>query len=184
MHHIILSQKIDTESTYEGDALYYAYHFPARYKSSIHKGDIFIYYQGNRQVKAQRYYFGTGKILGIEKIDEDNYIALLSRCAEFNNKVPIYLSDGNYYEQLGISNGRLRPPWQSSIRPITEEAYNEILKAADGLNPIQERPIVEELKESLKTSVKKYFLYDDHEAIIDVYKISMELMQVLHINKE
>ena len=184
MHHIILSQKIDTESTYEGDELYYAYHFPARYKSSIHKGDIFIYYQGNRLVKAQRYYFGTGKILGIEKIDEENYVAKLSRCAEFIDKVPIYLPDGNYYEQLGISNGRLRPPWQSSIRSITEAAYNEILRAANGLKPIQGRPMVEELKESLKTSVKNFFLSDDLEASADVHQISGELMQVLNVKKD
>lgn len=179
MHHIILSQRIDTESTYTGDELYYAYHFPARYKNAIHKGDIFIYYQGNRLVKEQRYYFGTGKILGVEKIDEENYVAKLSRCAEFINKVPIYLLDGSYYEQLGVTNGRLKPPWQSSIRAITEAAYNEILKAADGLKPIQGRPIVEELKESLKSSVKRFYLNDDVEAIVDVHQISEELIRVL-----
>ncbi len=58
---IILSQKVDTESLYS-DELFNTYHYPARYKNQIHKGDVFIYYQGNRFNKEQRYYFGMLKI--------------------------------------------------------------------------------------------------------------------------
>lgn len=59
---IILSQKIDTASPYEGDQPYKIYHYPRRYRNQIHSGDIFIYYQENRYERSQRYYFETGRI--------------------------------------------------------------------------------------------------------------------------
>ena len=55
---VILSQKVDSESSY-ADELFNSYHYPARYKNQLHEGDIFIYYQGNRYDKSQRYYFGV-----------------------------------------------------------------------------------------------------------------------------
>lgn len=58
---VILSQKVDSESSYT-DELFNSYHYPARYKNQLHKGDIFIYYQGNRYDKSQRYYFGVGSV--------------------------------------------------------------------------------------------------------------------------
>ena len=66
---IILSQKIDTESSYS-DEIFSTYHYPSRYKNQIHEGDTFVYYQGNRYVKDQRYYFGTGTIGRISSSDE------------------------------------------------------------------------------------------------------------------
>ena len=38
---VILSQKVDSESSY-ADELFNSYHYPARYKNQLHKGDIFI----------------------------------------------------------------------------------------------------------------------------------------------
>ena len=58
---IILSQKIDTDSDYS-DEVFETYHYPSRYKNQIHEGDTFVYYQGNRYVKEQRYYYGVGTI--------------------------------------------------------------------------------------------------------------------------
>ena len=57
---VILSQKVDSESSYE-DELFKSYHYPSRYKNQLHKGDTFIYYQGNRYDKSQRYYFGRNQ---------------------------------------------------------------------------------------------------------------------------
>ena len=48
---VILSQKVDSESSY-ADELFNSYHYPARYKNQLRKGDIFIYYQGNRYDNA------------------------------------------------------------------------------------------------------------------------------------
>lgn len=58
---IILSQKIDTPSAYS-DETFATYHYPAGYKNQIHEGDTFVYYQGSRYVKEQRYYFGVGTV--------------------------------------------------------------------------------------------------------------------------
>jgi hypothetical protein len=58
---IILSQRVDTISSYE-DIPFSRYHFPKRYLNQIHQGDQFIYYQGNKGVKEQRYYFGCGVV--------------------------------------------------------------------------------------------------------------------------
>lgn len=125
---VILSQKVDSESSYT-DELFNSYHYPARYKNQLHKGDVFIYYQGNRYDKSQRYYFGVGSVGEIQTTDGENYYAKLLDCQQFERKVPIYLPDGGYIEQLGFETVRksLNPPWQSSIRPLSQEAYDYIL---------------------------------------------------------
>lgn len=87
---VILSQKVDSESSYT-DELFNSYHYPARYKNQLHKGDIFIYYQGNRYDKSQRYYFGVGSVGEIQTTDGENYYAKLLDCQQFERKVPIYL---------------------------------------------------------------------------------------------
>lgn len=68
---VILSQKVDSESSY-ADELFNSYHYPAKYKNQLHKGDIFIYYQGNRYDKSQRYYFGVGSVGEIQTTDGEN----------------------------------------------------------------------------------------------------------------
>ncbi len=139
--YIIISQKIDTESLYE-DKLYEIYHFPRRYANQIKEGDIFLYYQGDRYKKDNRYYFGTGVVGKIESEDDENYYAKLKYGKKFENKVPIYVTsievaDGidKYLESLGYLDVRNSPipPWQRSIRPISEAAYNRILSYAGRL---------------------------------------------------
>lgn len=80
---IILSQKTDSDSAYIGDEVYKTYHYPGRYRNQIHEGDTFIYYQGNRLDKSQRYYFGTGVVGEITKTDTDNYYAKLINVKRF-----------------------------------------------------------------------------------------------------
>lgn len=87
---VILSQKVDSESSY-ADELFNSYHYPAKYKNQLHKGDIFIYYQGNRYDKSQRYYFGVGSVGEIQTTDGENYYAKLLDCQQFERKVPILL---------------------------------------------------------------------------------------------
>ena len=109
---VILSQKVDSESSYS-DELFNSYHYPAKYRNLLHKGDVFIYYQGNRQDKSQRYYFGVGTVGEILTTDGENYYAKLLDCQQFGKKVPIYLPDGGYIEQLGYDSVRksVNPPW-------------------------------------------------------------------------
>ena len=125
---IVLSQKIDTESAYQ-DKLFNLYHFPKRYRNQIHEGDIFVYYQGNRSIKEHRYYYGVGKIGMITCDGGENYYAELVHVTKFERKVPIYLPEGGYIEELGYETVRRKklPPWQSSIRHISETAFTYIL---------------------------------------------------------
>ena len=82
---VILSQKIDTESEYADD-LFNTYHYPARYKNQLHKGDVFIYYQGNRYSKDHRYYFGGGTVGEVLSADGENYYAKLIDCQLFEKR--------------------------------------------------------------------------------------------------
>ena len=79
---VILSQKVDSTSSY-ADELFRTYHYPARYKNQLHKGDTFVYCQGNRYDKGQRYYFGTGTVGEIMTTDDENYYAELIDCCRF-----------------------------------------------------------------------------------------------------
>ena len=173
--YIILSQKIDVASSYK-DQPFISYHYPARYKNAIHVGDHFIYSQGNRYNKSQRYYYGAGVIGSILREDENNYYTALLHCVRFSNKVPITMEDGSYIEQLGYEGKRNAPPWQSAIRTISEDAYDCIIKRAGDLILMPtEKP--EELREHLKTAIREYFLSNDRSAIIRVAALAAKLTE-------
>lgn len=168
---IILSQKIDTDSVYVGDEVFKTYHYPARYRNQIHEGDTFVYYQGNRYDKSQRYYFGTGKIGKIRREDEENYYAQLLNVIRFEKKVPIYLPDGGYVEQLGYETVRksINPPWQSSIRPLSKAAYEYMLSKAGG------KKIIESCDADLKKAIQSYYIEKDKNAVLQILKIANQL---------
>ena len=183
---VILSQKVDSESSYS-DELFNSYHYPAKYRNLLHKGDVFIYYQGNRQDKSQRYYFGVGTVGEILTTDGENYYAKLLDCQQFGKKVPIYLPDGGYIEQLGYDSVRksVNPPWQSSIRPLSQEAFDYILNAAG----VQTAPAttaadysVDELKEQLKQSVRDFFVKKDKSAIHRIESISAAIGRAVSVD--
>ena len=178
---IILSQKVDEESSYSDD-LFRTYHYPKRYRNQIHEGDTFIYYQGNRYDKAQRYYFGTGEIGRITCNDGENYYAELLKCRKFENKVPIYLSESKYVESLGYEKVRKNatPPWQSSIRPLSDGAYNYIISHAGKL---EFQDTLTDLNNSLKKAVQSYFVGENNAAVLDIFNISKRISDRLGLDE-
>ena len=171
---IILSQKLDTDSVYTGDELFKIYHYPARYRNQIHTGDTFVYYQGNRYDKSQRYYFGTGKIGEIRQEDDENYYAELLNVVRFEKKVPIYLPDGAYVEQLGYETIRksINPPWQSSIRPLSKTAYEYIFQKSG------EKEAIEKYNASLKKAIQNYYISKDKNAVLQILKLAQQLADI------
>lgn len=174
---IILSQKIDSDSAYIGDEVFKTYQYPGRYRNQIHKGDTFIYYQGNRRDKSQRYYFGTGVVGEITKIDAENYYAKLINVKRFQKIVPIYLPDGGYIEQLGYETVRknINPPWQSSIRPLSEEAYKYILRHSG------DTEMILEYDSKLKKAIQKYFIDKNPNALTEIERLVKEMVVLYNL---
>ena len=174
---IVLSQKIDTDSSYTGDEAFHIYHYPGRYRNQIHTGDTFVYYQGNRYNKSQRYYFGTGIIGNIRSDDSGNFYADLLKTVRFKKKVPIYLPDGGYIEQLGYESVRksLNPPWQSSIRPLSVEAYRYIIQNSGIVDT------VEICDAKLKKAIQRYYISRDESAIVDILDIAQQLAKIYNL---
>ena len=174
---IILSQKIDSDSIYIGDEVFKTYHYPGRYRNQIHEGDTFIYYQGNRLDKSQRYYFGTGIVEQITKQDADNYYAKLKNVKRFQKIVPIYLPDGGYIEQLGYETVRksVNPPWQSSIRPLSEEAYKYILQHSG------KTEMITEYDSKLKRAIQKYYIDKEPDALTEIESLVKEMAVLYHL---
>lgn len=181
---VVLSQRIDFESGY-ADELFKTYHYPSRYRNQLHEGDKFIYYQGNRYDRKQRYYFGTGVVSQISAADEKNYYATLDRCKRFSQKVPIYLPDGGYIEQLNYQEVRknINPPWQSSIRPISEQAYNYVLSRAGSLKNVEPALSLEEMKSHLKQSIRDFFVGKDNLAVLEIGNAAATIAKALNLSE-
>lgn len=125
---IVLSQRIDLISNYK-DIPFSVYHYPKRYRNQVKQGDTFIYYQGDRSTRGNRYYFGVGVIGEIEVLNngEDYYAHILSG-VRFPTNVEIYNPEGGYYESLGRTSEK--PAWQWSARQISDDAFIAILHAS------------------------------------------------------
>ena len=182
---IILSQKVDTTSSYS-DGLFNSYHYPARYRNQIHEGDIFVYYQGNRYDKSHRYYFGVGTVGEVLTTDGENYYAKLLYCQQFEKKVPIYLPDGGYIEQLGYEAVRnsINPPWQSSIRPLSQKAFDYILNSAGIQQAPPKADSVEALKEELKVAVRDFYVEKNNTAIHHIESIAAAISRAMDISEK
>lgn len=176
--YIILSQRKDIEFSYSDD-LYKTYHFPARYKNQISSGDIFVYYQGDRFDRTHRVYFGTGVVGKIYTTDGESYYAELHNCNAFKKEIPIYLENGKgYIEQLEYETVRKspNPPWQSSIRPLSEKAYQHILSSAGKLCPIADALSIENLRNDLKSAIKGYYLGGDLNSLKIAVDIANQIL--------
>ena len=176
--YIILSQRKDIEMSYS-DSLFSVYHYPAKYKNQIHEGDVFIYYQGDRTNKEHRVYFGTGTVGKIHTKDGISYYADLINCMSFEKEVSIYLEgDPKYIETFGYDTIRNspNPPWQSSIRPLSNQAYNYIITHAGELKKMKSADSEDELKSELKHAIKKYYLDGDTEGLKEAYSIIGDIL--------
>lgn len=182
---VILSQKVDTASSYS-DELFNSYHYPAKYRNQLHEGDIFIYYQGNRHDKSHRYYFGIGTVGEILTTDGENYYAKLLNCQQFEKKVPIYLPDGGYIEQLGYETVRnsINPPWQSSIRPLSQKAFDYILNAAGIQKVPPKAESIDMLTEKLRNAVRDYFVEKNAAAIHHIESIAAAIGRATNISEK
>lgn len=182
--YIILSQRRDIESQYR-DKLFSVYHFPSKYRKQIHVGDIFIYYQGDRYSKEHRYYYGTGRIRNIYFTDSENYYAELVDCYSFNSIVPIYKGNG-YIEQIDYQTIRKSPtpPWQSSIRSLSENAASYILAQANGLKSVEGVNLRIELENELKTAIKNYYRNGDNSALKAVISSATQLAGLLEVSTD
>ncbi len=178
---IILSQRKDILSNYK-DELFSAYHFPKRYKNLIHTGDLFIYYQGDKRSREHRYYYGTGCIGQIFKTSNEDYYAELNECYSFKSVVPIYKDDG-YIESLDYETVRKSPipPWQSSIRPLSEKAAKYILEKSGNLKPEAHSRLQIELENQLKNAMKQYYRGGHGAALIDVITKATQLAGLLGV---
>lgn len=181
MAYIVLSQRRDIESQYM-DRLFSVYHFPPKYRSQLHTGDIFVYYQGDRCSREHRYYYGTGRIGKIYKTSDDDYYAELTECHSFDLIVPIY-KDNGYIEQIEYQTVRKSsiPPWQSSVRPLSENAAKHILVKAGGLKLVADSNLQIKLENELKCAMKKYYRDGKVVALKDVISIATQLAGLLGV---
>ena len=111
----------------------------------------------------------------IKEADSDNYYAELLDVTKFENKVPIYLPEGGYIEQLGYDTVRksINHPWQTSVRPLSEEAYKFILQKSGN------KKTIAELNAELKKSIQGYFMAQDKEALLDIINIARQVYEII-----
>ncbi|WP_088034871.1 HNH endonuclease signature motif containing protein [Evansella clarkii] len=157
---LILSQRIDYKSEYK-DVPFKLYHFPKSYRSQIKAGDKFIYYQGDRYKKENRYYYGCGIVGDIISSDDGrHYYAEIINGVKFPNKVPIYNPSGGFFESIGYENVREKPnpPWQRSIRKISDSAFKKILSFSKLDLSVQNLLLYSVAKESMTKYDKKLLI--------------------------
>jgi hypothetical protein len=179
--YIILSQRRDIESEYM-DKLYSLYHFPPRYKNQINTGDMFFYYQGDRYSREHRYYYGTGRIGNVYNTSSEDYYAELLDCHSFNTIVPIY-KDSGYIESIDYQTVRKSPtpPWQSSIRPLSEKAAKHIMSKAGGLKSETDSNLQVDLERHLKNAIKQYYRDSNASALNDIVANAKKLAGILGV---
>lgn len=179
--YIILSQRVDFSSLYQ-DEVYKLYHFPARYKNQIHTGDKFIYYQGDRCKREHRYYFGFGSVGEITSEDEQNYYAEIVSCAAFENRVSIKDHENKYFESMDYEKVRksINPPWQSSIRPISDAAYKKIISLSGNLSQqvsMKQEDLLQEdnLDQHLKDAINSYYSEKNVKSLLTIIAVAKQI---------
>ncbi|MDL2287388.1 hypothetical protein LJB90_02340 [Eubacteriales bacterium OttesenSCG-928-G02] len=128
-----------------------------------------MYYQGDRFSRENRYYYGMGNVGKIYQTSNDDYYAELIDCYSFKNVVPIY-ADTGYVESIDYQTVRKsqNPPWQSSVRPLSEAAMKYIIKKAGTLIPESNGCLQIKLENQLKNSIKQYYRAGDITALNDI----------------
>ena len=84
------------------------------------------------------------------------------------------MPDEGYIEQLGYETVRksINPPWQSSIRPLSEEAYCYIMDRA-GLGDE-----ASEGNKKLKKAIQDYFINKDTAALSEIERLAKHLSDI------
>ena len=73
------------------------------------------------------------------------------------------------------------PPWQSSVRPLSQQAYDYIISAA-GIQQEAESPTsVESLKEQLKTHIRAFYLDNDNNSVIEIRDTANKIIRAMNI---
>ena len=82
------------------------------------------------------------------------------------------MANGGYIEQLGYETVRksMNPPWQSSVRPISIEAFKYILDHSE----INEK--VYEYNNLLKKSIQKYYISNQKGALTEMINLIQKLL--------
>ncbi len=98
----------------------------------------------------------------------------------FEKKVPIYLPDGGYVEQLGYDTVRksINPPWQSSVRPLSEQAYSYILQHSGS------HEMIEDCNAKLKKAIQSYYISNDKEAVLRIFEITKKLIVLYGLDEK
>ena len=95
------------------------------------------------------------------------------------NIVPIYYpGNEKYIEQLGMTSERNSPPWQSSIRPLSDEAYHYIISCS-GIENEDEENSYDEIKELLKDSVRKLYRDNNDDAVLEIIEYAEKLKRAI-----
>ena len=76
----------------------------------------------------------------------------------------------------------INPPWQSSIRPLSDQAYNYILNHAGALEDIVCPSSVEDMKEHLKKSIRHFFVDKDDAAVLEIGKAATAISKALNLS--
>lgn len=98
-------------------------------------------------------------------------------------KLKEYLPDGKYVEQLGYETVRKSPtpPWQSSVRPLSQQAYDYIISAAGIQQEAESQTSVEALKEQLKTHIRAFYLDNDNNSVIEIRDTANKIIRAMNI---
>lgn len=175
--YLILSQNSEDHLEYK-DEPFFVYHFPATYKSQIQEGDKFIYHRGHKSDRKSRFYFGAGTIDRIWTEDGVNYFASVKEGKKFSNLVPIHKGN-SYFESINYQDVRRgqTPAWQRAIRPLSKEAYEEIIQNAGNLIDIMDKNVeyVQEKELLLKQAFRDYFLEKTQNSLVAIYESSRDL---------
>lgn len=82
-------------------------------------------------------------------------------------------------EQLGYDTVRksINPPWQSSVRPLSKQAYSYILQHSGS------HEMISECNAKLKKAIQSYYISNDKEAVLRILEIAGQLATLYNLTE-